>query len=80
MLSLASGQGLVPAEARPSKGTEIFQWDPYVADVEPHLVGVVTNPDFRRRGASYALVKTTGRVKFLWLDIKPHEMRYWIRR
>ena len=78
-LSLASDRGILPLVDWPKKGTAIFQWDPELREFAPFYVGAVIEEDFRMRGHRFALVKRP-RAPGLYIDVKPHALRYWVRK
>ena len=78
VLGLASDRGIAPAAARPAKGTPIYQWDPEIRDFPPTLIGKVTDLDVRSGKDRYVRVAMP-HVRPLLLDIRPGEMRYWVR-
>ena len=81
MLGMAETRGLIPIMAHPEKGTEVYQWDPDIADIDATDLGKVTDPRALYQGQRYVLVKHPNPHRpGLLIDIRKGEMRYWIRK
>ena len=81
VMGMASTRGLLPILGTPTKGTEVFQWDPELVDVAPTDLGRVVDPRALYEGHRYVLVRHPNpRRPGLYLGIQPGEMRYWVRK
>lgn len=79
VLSLASERGMIPLDAFPERGTEVFQWDAELREFTPFFVGIVQSSDVGEKGEHLVLVKRP-HAPALLLKVRDHEMRYWVRK
>lgn len=81
VLGMASTRGLIPIMAQPERGTEVFQWDPELADIAPTDLGKVTDPHAVFQGEHMVLVRNPNPHRpGLYILIQKGEMRYWVKK